>query len=112
MLCASPASLKRHSSGYSCASTAPSKHRTILAQIKIDEMNAKSALLEIAEAKILVPNMTLDVLDRAMQDTPVGSDVGALRIVDWPSLKAAKSYTYLLTAKAINLTLNEPLIYV
>lgn len=66
------------------------------AAIKIDEMNAKSALLEIAEAKILVPNMTLDVLDRAMQafggaglsqDTPLAAmwaHARTLRIVDGP----------------------------
>ena len=66
------------------------------AAIKIDEMNAKSALLEIAEAKILVPNMTLEVLDRAMQafggaglsqDTPLAAmwaHARTLRIVDGP----------------------------
>jgi acyl-CoA dehydrogenase len=66
------------------------------AAIKIDELNAKSALLEIAEAKILVPNMTLEVLDRAMQafggaglsqDTPLAAmwaHARTLRIVDGP----------------------------
>jgi acyl-CoA dehydrogenase len=66
------------------------------AAIRIDEMNAKSALLEIAEAKILVPNMTLEVLDRAMQafggaglsqDTPLAAmwaHARTLRIVDGP----------------------------
>jgi acyl-CoA dehydrogenase len=66
------------------------------AAIKIDEINAKGALLEIAEAKILVPTMTLTVIDRAMQafggaglsqDTPLASmwaQGRTLRIVDGP----------------------------
>jgi acyl-CoA dehydrogenase len=66
------------------------------AAIKIDEINAKGALKEIAEAKILVPNTTLTVLDRAMQafggaglsqDTPLAAmyaNARTLRIVDGP----------------------------
>lgn len=66
------------------------------AAIKIDELNAKRALLEIAEAKILVPSTTLTVLDRAMQafggaglsqDTPLAvmwANARTLRIVDGP----------------------------
>jgi len=66
------------------------------AAIKIDETNAKGALLEIAEAKVLVPDMTLTVVDRAMQlfggagisqDTPLASmwaNSRTLRIVDGP----------------------------
>jgi acyl-CoA dehydrogenase len=66
------------------------------AAIKIDELNAKGALLEIAEAKILVPGTTLTVLDRAMQafggaglsqDTPLAAmwaHARTLRIVDGP----------------------------
>jgi len=66
------------------------------AAIKIDELNAKGALMEIAEAKILVPTTTLTVLDRAMQafgaaglsqDTPLAAmyaNARTLRIVDGP----------------------------
>lgn len=66
------------------------------AAIKIDELNAKGALKEIAEAKILVPAMTLTVIDRAMQtfggagisqDTPLANmwaHARTLRIVDGP----------------------------
>jgi acyl-CoA dehydrogenase len=66
------------------------------AAIKIDETNAKGALKEIAESKILVPTMTLTVLDRAMQafggaglsqDTPLAAmwaNARTLRIVDGP----------------------------
>jgi acyl-CoA dehydrogenase len=66
------------------------------AAIKIDETNAKGALKEIAEAKVLVPTMTLTVLDRAMQsfggaglsqDTPLAymwAHARTLRIVDGP----------------------------
>jgi acyl-CoA dehydrogenase len=34
---------------------------------KIDQTNSKSALTEIAEAKIYVPTITMKVIDRAMQ---------------------------------------------
>lgn len=66
------------------------------AAIKIDETNAKSALKEIAEVKVQVPAMLLDVLDRAMQayggagvsqDTPLASMWASgrtMRIVDGP----------------------------
>jgi acyl-CoA dehydrogenase len=66
------------------------------AAIKIDETNAKGALKEIAASKILVPDMTLRVLDRAMQafggaglsqDTPLAymwANSRTLRIVDGP----------------------------
>lgn len=66
------------------------------AAIKIDLTNAKGALKEIAEAKILVPTTTLTVLDRAMQafggaglsqDTPLAAmyaNARTLRIVDGP----------------------------
>lgn len=66
------------------------------AAIKIDELNAKGALKEIAESKILVPTMCLTVLDRAMQafggaglsqDTPLAymwANARTLRIVDGP----------------------------
>jgi acyl-CoA dehydrogenase len=36
------------------------------AAIKIDESNAKGALKEIAEVKVLVPEMNLTVIDRAI----------------------------------------------
>ncbi|KIE00086.1 acyl-CoA dehydrogenase family member 11, partial [Metarhizium majus ARSEF 297] len=66
------------------------------AAIKIDQRNAKDALKEIAEVKIQVPSMALEVLDRAMQahggagvsqDTPLASmwaDARTMRIVDGP----------------------------
>ena len=66
------------------------------AAIKIDESNAKGALLEIAEAKILVPQMALTVIDRAVQaygamgvcqDTPLANmwaQIRTLRIADGP----------------------------
>lgn len=66
------------------------------AAIKIDQGNAKDALKEIAEVKIQVPSMALEVLDRAMQahggagvsqDTPLASmwaDARTMRIVDGP----------------------------
>lgn len=37
------------------------------AATKIDEVDAKHALVEIAEAKVLVPNMALKVIDMAIQ---------------------------------------------
>ena len=66
------------------------------AAIKIDEGDAKSALKEIAEVKVFVPQVLLDVLDRAMQayggagvsqDTPLASmwaNSRTMRIVDGP----------------------------
>lgn len=62
----------------------------------IDTGDAKSALVEIAQAKILVPNMALDVIDRAVQtfgaqgicqDTPLAqmwAHVRTVRIADGP----------------------------
>ncbi|KAF2110133.1 acyl-CoA dehydrogenase/oxidase [Lophiotrema nucula] len=62
----------------------------------IDTGDAKSALVEIAQAKILVPNMALDVIDRAVQtygaqgvcqDTPLAymwAQVRTVRIADGP----------------------------
>lgn len=66
------------------------------AAAKIDTVGSKEALVEIAEAKILTPNMALTVIDRAMQtyggeglsqDTPLArlwSHVRTVRIVDGP----------------------------
>lgn len=66
------------------------------AAIKIDEGDAKAALKEIAEVKVQVPNMLLDVLDRAMQaygaagvsqETPLAAMWASgrtMRIVDGP----------------------------
>ena len=66
------------------------------AAIKIDSGDAKSALVEIAESKILTPNMALAVIDRAVQahgamgvcqDTPLASSwahLRTLRIADGP----------------------------
>jgi len=66
------------------------------AAIKIDESNAKGALKEIAEAKVMVPQMALTVIDRAVQsyggagvcqDTPLASmwaNIRTLRIADGP----------------------------
>ena len=66
------------------------------AAIKIDESDAKGALKEIAEAKILVPQIALTVIDRAVQsfgaagvcqDTPLASmwaGIRTLRIADGP----------------------------
>lgn len=66
------------------------------AAIKIDESNAKGALKEIAEAKVLVMQMALTVIDRAVQcyggagvcqDTPLASmwaQIRTLRIADGP----------------------------
>jgi acyl-CoA dehydrogenase len=66
------------------------------AAMKIDESNAKGALLEIAEAKVLVPQMALTVIDRAVQafgamgvcqDTPLSNmwaQIRTLRIADGP----------------------------
>ena len=66
------------------------------AAIKIDNSNAKDALLEIAEAKILVPDNMLRVIDRAIQafggagvsqETPLANAYAqgrTMRIVDGP----------------------------
>ncbi|KAL8818721.1 MAG: hypothetical protein Q9191_007881 [Dirinaria sp. TL-2023a] len=66
------------------------------AAMKIDESNAKGALKEIAEAKVLVPQMALTVIDRAVQsfgaagvcqDTPLANawaQIRTLRIADGP----------------------------
>jgi acyl-CoA dehydrogenase len=66
------------------------------AAIKIDESDAKGAKKEIAEAKILVPRVVLETLDKAMQsyggagmsqDTPLAAmwaQARVLRIVDGP----------------------------
>lgn len=66
------------------------------AAMKIDESNAKGALKEIAEAKVLVPQMALTVIDRAIQafgaagvcqDTPLANmwaNIRTLRIADGP----------------------------
>lgn len=66
------------------------------AAITIDQMNAKSALKEIAEAKVLVPQTLLQVLDWAIQaygaagvcqDTPLAymwAHGRTMRIVDGP----------------------------
>jgi acyl-CoA dehydrogenase len=64
------------------------------AAIKIDEFGAKGALKEIAEAKVLVPQMALTVIDRAVQsfggagvsqDTPLANmwaNIRTLRLAD------------------------------
>lgn len=66
------------------------------AAIKIDQSNAKGALKEIAEAKVLVPQTLLQVLDWSIQayggagvsqDTPLAnmwSHARTMRIVDGP----------------------------
>jgi acyl-CoA dehydrogenase len=66
------------------------------AAMKIDSTNAKGALKEIAQAKILAPNVSLAVIDRAVQafgaagvcqDTPLASmwaHQRTLRIADGP----------------------------
>lgn len=66
------------------------------AAIKIDQGGAKSALKEIAQAKVLVPNMALAVIDRAVQsfgaagvsqDTPLAASwagIRTLKLADGP----------------------------
>lgn len=66
------------------------------AAIKVDQGDAKAALVEIAEAKIYTPKVALDVIDRAVQahgamgvcqDTPLASmwaHLRTLRIADGP----------------------------
>jgi len=66
------------------------------ASIKIDEHGAKGALTEIAQAKVLVPQTVLTVIDRAVQsfggagvsqDTPLANmwaQIRTLRLADGP----------------------------
>jgi acyl-CoA dehydrogenase len=66
------------------------------AAIKMDELGPKKALKEIAEAKVLVPQMALTVIDRAVQafgaagvcqDTPLAAswaNIRTLRLADGP----------------------------
>jgi acyl-CoA dehydrogenase len=66
------------------------------AAIKIDDLGAKGALKEIAESKVLVPQMALTVIDRAIQsfggagvcqDTPLANmwaGIRTLRLADGP----------------------------
>lgn len=66
------------------------------AAIKIDQGDAKAALVEIAQAKILVPTMACTVIDRAVQahgamgvcqDTPLANmwaHIRTIRIADGP----------------------------
>lgn len=66
------------------------------AAIKIDLLGAKGALKEIAEAKVMVPQMALTVIDRAVQsfggagvsqDTPLANmwaSIRTLRLADGP----------------------------
>jgi len=66
------------------------------AAIKIDDFGAKGALKEIAEAKVLVPQTALTVIDRAVQsfggagvsqDTPLANmwaNIRTLRLADGP----------------------------
>ena len=66
------------------------------AAVKMDEQGPKKALAEIAEAKVLVPQMALTVIDRAVQsfgaagvcqDTPLANmwaQIRTLRLADGP----------------------------
>ncbi|KAK3328416.1 acyl-CoA dehydrogenase/oxidase [Cercophora scortea] len=66
------------------------------AAIKMDEFGPKAALTEIAQAKVLVPQMALTVIDRAVQafggagvsqDTPLANmwaQIRTLRLADGP----------------------------
>lgn len=66
------------------------------AAIKMDELGPKAALKEIAEAKVLIPQMALTVIDRAVQafggagvsqDTPLAymwAGIRTLRLADGP----------------------------
>jgi acyl-CoA dehydrogenase len=66
------------------------------AAIRIDDLGPKAALKEIAEAKVLVPQMALTVIDRAVQsfggagvcqDTPLANmwaQIRTLRLADGP----------------------------
>ncbi|KAK5993645.1 putative acyl-CoA dehydrogenase IBR3 [Cladobotryum mycophilum] len=66
------------------------------AAIKIDQLGAKKALKEIAEAKVLIPQTALTVIDRAVQafggagvsqDTPLANmwaGIRTLRLADGP----------------------------
>ena len=73
-----------------------SRLQVLNAAVMIDNKDAKHALKEIAESKVLVPDMLLTVLDRAMQayggmgvnqDTPLAAMWASgrtMRIVDGP----------------------------
>ncbi|KAK0720650.1 acyl-CoA dehydrogenase/oxidase [Lasiosphaeris hirsuta] len=66
------------------------------AAVKMDEQGPKAALMEIAQAKVLVPQMALTVIDRAVQsfggagvsqDTPLANmwaQIRTLRLADGP----------------------------
>jgi acyl-CoA dehydrogenase len=66
------------------------------AAIKMDDQGPKAALTEIAEAKVMVPQMALTVIDRAVQsfgamgicqDTPLANmwaQIRTLRLADGP----------------------------
>lgn len=66
------------------------------AAIKMDDFGPKAALYEIAQAKVFVPQIALDIIDRAVQafggagvsqDTPLANmwaNTRTLRIVDGP----------------------------
>lgn len=66
------------------------------ASVKMDEQGPKAALTEIAQAKVLVPQMALTVIDRAVQsfggagvsqDTPLANmwaQIRTLRLADGP----------------------------
>lgn len=66
------------------------------AAIKMDDFGPKAALKEIAEAKVLIPQMALTVIDRAVQafggagvsqDTPLAymwAGIRTLRLADGP----------------------------
>ena len=66
------------------------------AAIKMDDQGPKAALAEIAEAKVMVPTVALQVIDRAVQsfgamgvcqDTPLASmwaQIRTLRLADGP----------------------------
>jgi acyl-CoA dehydrogenase len=66
------------------------------AAIKMDELGPKKALKEIAEAKVLIPQMALAVIDRGVQafggagvsqDTPLANmwaGIRSLRLADGP----------------------------
>lgn len=66
------------------------------AALKMDELGPKKALKEIAEAKVLIPQMALTVIDRAVQayggagvsqDTPLANmwaGIRTLRLADGP----------------------------
>jgi acyl-CoA dehydrogenase len=77
------------------------------AAVKIDQKDAKHALKEIAQAKVKVPQVALEVIDRAIQahgamgvcqDTPLASmwaHLRTLRIADGPDEGNVTPLTYL-----------------